>query len=477
MASKSISKLTIQLGIPLFILLGVVILLIVKGGMEAKEIASRYIEDTAQLYMTQYDTELKKFNYDVINIVTKQSKDYRNVKAFTPGESIYYPMLSTLVEQNHTLKIRYKVFEQVYVYLEQADVMILEGGTVFPSSHIDGVYAALRDALRVQDSAATLYSEWAIIQDEEEYYLYSRYSKNNMTMGGVLPVTNLLKQLHIDSWGYEGIPYMIKEDGEILISSSDAEATYRINLEELSREKRYQINQYTSYSFDVSGITTANRSINILIVPSDSILTQILRLEVFLIICMVIMGIGLLSAVKFYYQKILKPMRQFVVNLKKLEEEQWIHQKGSNNILELEMANEEFKQLLKKIRQLKIAIYEKELDNQKTALEAMQMQIKPHFYLNCLSLIHGMADVTQDERIVNITEMLSKHMCYVMDDAFELKPLKEEIRFIQNYVAIQQIRYGDESFKFEIIMDDTLEDCFIPPLIIHNFIENAMKHA
>ena len=79
----------------------------------------------------------------------------------------------------------------------------------------------------------------------------------------------------------------------------------------------------------------------------------------------------------------------------------------------------------------------------------MQVQIRPHFYLNCLSLIHGMADVAKEEKIVHITEMLSNYMRYVMSDTFEPRSLKEEIAFIRNYVEIQQIRYGKEAFSLK----------------------------
>lgn len=170
-------------------------------------------------------------------------------------------------------------------------------------------------------------------------------------------------------------------------------------------------------------------------------------------------------------------MKQFVNSLKNTEEEQWINENGSNNILELEMASKEFKGLLRKIKSLKIDIYEKELARQKTELEAMQVQIRPHFYLNCLSLIHGMADVAKEEKIVHITEMLSNYMRYVMSDTFEPRSLKEEIAFIRNYVEIQQIRYGKEAFSFEVIMEDTIDTYLVPTLIIHNFVENAITHA
>lgn len=68
-------------------------------------------------------------------------------------------------------------------------------------------------------------------------------------------------------------------------------------------------------------------------------------------------------------------------------------------------------------------------------------------------------------------------MRYVMRDAFEPRQLKEEIEFIQNYVEIQQIRYGKEAFSFEVIMDSNMEEYLVPTLIIHNFVENAITHA
>ncbi len=214
-----------------------------------------------------------------------------------------------------------------------------------------------------------------------------------------------------------------------------------------------------------------------MISPSGGILEKIMRLQVILVFLSIGIIVGCALVIRVYYQSVLRPMKQFVNSLKNTEEEQWINENGNNNILELEMASKEFKGLLRKIKALKIDIYEKELARQKTELEAMQMQIKPHFYLNCLSLIHGMADVAKQEKIVYITEILSNYMRYVMRDAFEPRQLKEEIEFIQNYVEIQQIRYGKEAFSFEVIMDNNMEEYLVPTLIIHNFVENAITHA
>lgn len=88
----------------------------------------------------------------------------------------------------------------------------------------------------------------------------------------------------------------------------------------------------------------------------------------------------------------MRPLQSFVQGITELQEEQQLNENGNNNILELEAVSDRFRGLLRKIQSLKIAIYEKELNEKKAELEYMQEQIRPHFFLNCLSLIHGIAD-------------------------------------------------------------------------------------
>lgn len=298
-----------------------------------------------------------------------------------------------------------------------------------------------------------------------------------MTMGCAIRLEDLFNTLRIDSLGYEGIPYIQDKDGSIFISSRDRDKISVEDIRNISGKKAGIFTEQVIYSFPISGIIGENRVFHIMITPSGGILEKIMRLQVILVFLAIGIIVGCILVVRVYYQRILRPMKQFVNSLKNTEEEQWINENGSNNILELEMASKEFKGLLRKIKSLKIDIYEKELARQKTELEAMQVQIRPHFYLNCLSLIHGMADVAKEEKIVHITEMLSNYMRYVMSDTFEPRSLKEEIAFIRNYVEIQQIRYGKEAFSFEVIMEDTIDTYLVPTLIIHNFVENAITHA
>lgn len=474
---KSMGKLTIQVMIPVIILFLGILVVMFQSMFEARQLVYRYIEDTARLYVEQINTDITKINYEIVTLTSKKGEANNIPAGVRPEDSQYYPILNELVEQNRNLKIRYKEPCCFFVYLEEADLFISDSGSVFKDSQKQGLSNVLMEELRMRKGERTPYSQWYFVNDGEQDYVFSRFSKNGMTMGCAIRLEELFNTLHINSLGYEGIPYILDKDGTIFVSSRDRDKIDPETLKRIAGKRAGIFSESVIYSFPISGIIGETRAFHIMISPSGGILEKIMRLQVILVFLSIGIIVGCALVIRVYYQSVLRPMKQFVNSLKNTEEEQWINENGNNNILELEMASKEFKGLLRKIKALKIDIYEKELARQKTELEAMQMQIKPHFCLNCLSLIHGMADVAKQEKIVYITEILSNYMRYVMRDAFEPRQLKEEIEFIQNYVEIQQIRYGKEAFSFEVIMDSNMEEYLVPTLIIHNFVENAITHA
>ena len=474
---KSMGKLTIQVMIPVIILFLGILVVMFQSMFEARQLVYRYIEDTARLYVEQINTDITKINYEIVTLTSKKGEANNIPAGVRPEDSQYYPILNELVEQNRNLKIRYKEPCCFFVYLEEADLFISDSGSVFKDSQKQGLSNVLMEELRMRKGERTPYSQWYFVNDGEQDYVFSRFSKNGMTMGCAIRLEELFNTLHINSLGYEGITCILDKDGTIFVSSRDRDKIDPETLKRIAGKRAGIFSESVIYSFPISGIIGETRAFHIMISPSGGILEKIMRLQVILVFLSIGIIVGCALVIRVYYQSVLRPMKQFVNSLKNTEEEQWINENGNNNILELEMASKEFKGLLRKIKALKIDIYEKELARQKTELEAMQMQIKPHFYLNCLSLIHGMADVAKQEKIVYITEILSNYMRYVMRDAFEPRQLKEEIEFIQNYVEIQQIRYGKEAFSFEVIMDNNMEEYLVPTLIIHNFVENAITHA
>ena len=473
----SLGRLTLRVMIPALVLLTGIILVMFRSIFDARSLVYKYIEDTAGLYVEKINTDIVQINYEVISLLKQNEKEWREMTDIRPDHGRNFEKVSAVQEQLRNLKIRYKEASCFYLYLDEEDVTILDSGTLFPTSILEGRNLALTESLREGRGEDTPYSQWSFIHDGVEDYVYSRYSKNGITMGCVIRMETLFSMLHVNSLGYEGIPYILDEEGRLIISGEDKDKVTFDEAGEMVLPRTEHFSKRKVYSFPITGLIGGSRRFYILVAPNGGILERIMSLQAALAILTAGIILGSALLVRAYYNRLLLPMKQFVGSLKNTEVEQWINENGDNNILELEMASKEFKGLLRKIKALKIDIYEKELEKQKTELETMQMQIRPHFYLNCLNLIHGMADMGQRQEIIGLTKMLSDYMRYVMRDAHAMTTLEDEVGFVRNYVQIQQIRYGKEAFSFEVIMDQGMEEYKVPAMLIHNFVENAVVHT
>lgn len=120
----------------------------------------------------------------------------------------------------------------------------------------------------------------------------------------------------------------------------------------------------------------------------------------------------------------------------------------------------------------------KELEKQtlQTELEYLKHQINPHFFMNTLNNIHALIDIDAEKAKDTVLE-LSKMMRYILYDAvLPTLPLKNEIRFLTNYVELMRIRYTEQvDIRFSVPED--IPEAQIPPLLFISFIENAFKHG
>ncbi len=106
----------------------------------------------------------------------------------------------------------------------------------------------------------------------------------------------------------------------------------------------------------------------------------------------------------------------------------------------------------------------------------LKSQIEPHFLFNSLSVLSSLIQTN-----TNVAEefllRLSKTLRYVIEkNELPLVPLKEEIRFVEDYFFLIKNRF-DEGIIFENSLDESLiQDSYIPPASLQLLIENAIKH-
>lgn len=145
------------------------------------------------------------------------------------------------------------------------------------------------------------------------------------------------------------------------------------------------------------------------------------------------------------------------------------------NIREFSQMNETFNTMMAQIKNLKIESYENELDKQKAELRYLQLQIRPHFFLNCLKSLYALAEAGKYDRIQKMILAVSRHIRYIFQDSMELVPLSRELDHIRNYIEMQG---GSSQYApvCRIDADARLLSMMIPPLSLQTFVENSVKH-
>ena len=96
--------------------------------------------------------------------------------------------------------------------------------------------------------------------------------------------------------------------------------------------------------------------------------------------------------------------------------------------------------------------------------------------LNSLTMIYSLAETKQYMLIQQFTMSLVGYFRYCLRENNTLVPLRSELRFVEDYIGLQKMRFPGE-LSSSYLVQDGLEDALIPPLLIQNFVENAAKYA
>jgi two-component system LytT family sensor kinase len=112
----------------------------------------------------------------------------------------------------------------------------------------------------------------------------------------------------------------------------------------------------------------------------------------------------------------------------------------------------------------------------KAELAFLKSQINPHFLYNTLNYIYSLAYPVSDH-LADAIIKLSQLMRYMLTESSNGEvDLQKEIDYIENYIAIYQLRFGDH-FNVEFVTQGNVGGQRIASLMLIPFVENAFKHG
>jgi len=119
---------------------------------------------------------------------------------------------------------------------------------------------------------------------------------------------------------------------------------------------------------------------------------------------------------------------------------------------------------------------ETELKLKEAELKLLRAQIHPHFLFNTLNNLYGLA-LEKSELAPDLVLRLSDLLDYMLYRCNQPKvSLKNELKYIRNYIEIEQIRYGTK-LKLKINISGDADSLEIAPMLLLPFVENAFKHG
>ncbi|EOH97676.1 sensor histidine kinase [Enterococcus pallens] len=295
---------------------------------------------------------------------------------------------------------------------------------------------------------------WLPIQIGKNDYMYKTVIYENKALHAVVSSEDLLKPLRQIDIGKKGTLSLIEN------KETSAKLNAPFSNQHLLVAKKNQtnlpFNLYITVDYQGAFRNMVALQLVMLLIP------------LFICICSLVLLI-------YIQKKVIRPVKRLTVRLSQASEGQPVlfNEEG---VIEIDHANDQISHMVKEMQTLRINVYEAELKQKRIEMNHLRNQIRPHFYLNILTMIHSMMQTQHYHEIEQLTLSTSNYFRYLFQTNQDFISLKGELNHIHDYLDIQKLRYGD-SFQFNLKVNPQLENVLIPPLILQTFIENIFKHC
>jgi two-component system, LytTR family, sensor kinase len=109
-------------------------------------------------------------------------------------------------------------------------------------------------------------------------------------------------------------------------------------------------------------------------------------------------------------------------------------------------------------------------------LTALRAQLNPHFFFNTLHAVSTLALQGRRHDVEEIVGRLGDLMRTALHEQAQEVPLSAELVFVDDYLAIQRVRFGDRFHTQQAVAPETL-DAAVPSLLLQPILENAVEHG
>ena len=211
------------------------------------------------------------------------------------------------------------------------------------------------------------------------------------------------------------------------------------------------------------------------LIDNDVALQDLYNMPFLIASCSAI-GIFILMACLFYTHKTMRPLAKLIGKMSAIREgnfSEYMTVEGTTEVQELAST---YNYMLDDLKHYVDELVQTQKKQRQAEISALQMQINPHYIYNTLASIKWLVYQNDTAKTVRTIDAFISLLRNTISNSDEFIPVRQEMINIQNYILINQTRYGD-SIQVEYYVSRVCEEYLLPKMILQPFIENTFFHA
>ena len=211
------------------------------------------------------------------------------------------------------------------------------------------------------------------------------------------------------------------------------------------------------------------------LVPIGNALRSVAYTFALSVICMLVLGILLVSFSVKISRTITQPMEQLISTMESVESGN-LSPQTEEYYGEMAILSQKFNHMVRRIEAMFTEAKEQEQEKHKMEMLALQSQINPHFLYNTLNSIRWLSELQGADKVTQMLDELVKLLRFAAEDTGEFITVGREVEFIISYIRILNFRYF-ERFSFVLDIEEEAKQFMIPRFIIQPLVENSVLHG
>lgn len=311
-------------------------------------------------------------------------------------------------------------------------------------------------------------TDWRVQQIGEKYYFLKIMGLGGVYSSCIIDVGNVST---IEEIGSEN-SYLVFEENEEILS-------YQEQMKELGiRVQEGKTSYLTGNRRDQFVVMSYSEILNccLMLVEPYRGIWSMESLPLIMLLLSVFFIILLLRCYRMLKRDFLNPLEQMVETMEQIGDDGLESRLCvRNQVKEYKKMESTFNAMMDRIKELKILAYVRLIQAQQTELQYYQIQIRPHFFLNCMKNLYAMTAARKYTQMQEMILTLSEYLRAVLKDHDMIVPLEKELDSVRSYVKLQQMSSARPP-EYEEDVSPQLMQFGIPPMSLLTFVENSFKY-